>query len=179
MLNLQPITPPFITRARFIEETLRYLLRTTSKLYYQILTPPPHPSTAVTHFKIAHAVLMQDLTDLRQFMTTHLSEEAQILEEQGKREYPTEAKRTEAMEIYQEEADLIRDLLNYLDDDIRVMTVVGQIIRWNDENRGMGTTEDFWEFADEELAPADNLDPGAVQYVFDLLTATVAHGVWD
>ncbi|KAL7273414.1 hypothetical protein RUND412_003730 [Rhizina undulata] len=178
-LNLPPITAPFITRARYIEETLRYLLQNTSKLYYQILTPPPHPWTAVTHFKIAHAVLMQDLSDLRQFMSTHLSEEAQILEKQGKREYPTEAKRTEAMEIYQEGFDVVRDLLNYLDDDIRVMTVVGEIIRWNDENRGMGTTEDFWEFAVEELAPAENLDPGAVQYVFALLEDTIAHGVWD
>ncbi|KAL7274997.1 hypothetical protein RUND412_002061 [Rhizina undulata] len=171
-LNLPAITAPFITRARYIEETLNYVLLNTSKLYSQILAPPPHSWTAVAYFKIAHA-------DLRQFMSTHLSEEAQILEKRGKREYSTDAERAEAMEIYQEGFDVVRALLNYVDEDIRVMTAIAEIVRWNFENRGMGTAEGFWQFLNEELALSENIDPVAGHYVVDLLEVTVANGLWD
>ncbi|KAL7273415.1 hypothetical protein RUND412_003731 [Rhizina undulata] len=143
----------------------------TSKFYSQLLAPPPHPWTTVAHFKIAHAVLTRDLSDLRQFAATLLSEEAQILDARVKEEYPTDAKRAEAMETYQKEFDVLRDILNHLDEYIKVMTVFGIIVTWNDENRGMGTVWDFWVFTTNEsyLFQTENLDRAGVGFVYMLL----------
>ncbi|KAL7275107.1 hypothetical protein RUND412_001963 [Rhizina undulata] len=175
-LDLPPITASFATRMRYIKETRGELLQNMCELRAHVLSPPPHHWTTVTLWEKALLVFMRDLRDLRQFVAILSEEEAQILEEQGTNEYPTQAERVDAIKTCKAEFKDLRLIKNKLDQEVRVMTVVGEFVTWNLGNRGRGTLAQLWDWVEERLLADQenidiNLDDRAIEYVMCLLPA--------